>query len=172
MKKYLSKQIPKLLLLGAITLNLCFSCKESRLVDSIKNCTNDTLILELSRIDTLDGSDAYWFRDSIYKYLSPNDTVFLDSEDTTMVNIHGKNVCFLNYNLIKPGDIYYSSDTLCYLDTAYIYAIKWQTAKKYTIDEIRAKKLFVRKTVTKTDFTNHLFNLKKRFFKHNTAIEK
>jgi len=33
-------------------------------VDSVKNCTNDTLILELSRVDTLDGSDAYWIRDS------------------------------------------------------------------------------------------------------------
>lgn len=160
MQKYLKKLILNLLVFIAITLNLCFSCKETGPYDGIKNCTSDTLIIELSRVDTLDASDAYWVRDSVYKYLSPTDTVLLDSGDTTVVNIHGKNVSFYNYRLSKPGEIHASADTLCSLDTAYVYAIKWQTARKHTLDEIRAKKLFVRKTLAKTDFTNHLFNYK------------
>jgi hypothetical protein len=160
MKIYLKKLILKLLIFIAITLNLCFSCKKVGPVDSVKNCTNDTLILELSRVDTLDGSDAYWIRDSVYKYLSPTDTVLLDSGDTTMVYIHGKKVSFHNYRLTKPGEICVSADTLDIHGTAYVYAIKWQTAKKYTLEEIRAKKLYDRKTVTKKDFINRLYEFK------------
>ena len=42
----------------------------------------------------------------------------------------------------------------------YIYAIKWSVATHYTLDEIRAKKLYDRRVVTKEDFKNHVYEYK------------
>ena len=43
------------------------------------------------------------------------------------------------------------------VDTCYIYAIKWQVATQYSIEEIRAKKLYDKRTVTKKDFHDGIY---------------
>ena len=54
---------------------------------SVKNCTKDTLLIDLTDSDSL-NSDMYWD-------LHSKDTIVLMSEDTTSVYIHGKNIEYM-----------------------------------------------------------------------------
>ena len=75
-------------------------------------------------------------------------------ENTIVVYIHGKKVILASYFYTLPDTI---SGYLYPLgnDTCYVYAIKWQIAKHYTLEEIRAKKLYDRRAVTKKDFNDN-----------------
>lgn len=120
----------------------------------VKNCTNDTLLLELTESDTLDNW-IYWGNHS-------EDTIDIGPEDTTVVYIHGDKVIFSNYYYTLPDSTSGSINPLDLdKDTCYIYSINWQVAIQYSLEEIRAKRLYDRRTVTKRDFNhNRIFEYK------------
>lgn len=59
----------------------------------VKNCTKDTLLIDLTESDTL-SNDMYW-------NLHCRDTIDLISMDTTSVNVHGKKNVIFNYPLAE-----------------------------------------------------------------------
>lgn len=118
---------------------------------SVMNCTKDTLFIVLTDSDTL-TDDIYWG-------IHSEDTVGLVPEDTTSVYIHGEKVILNNFYSVLPDSVSGGIYPL-YTDTCYIYAIKKQTITRYTLDEIRERKLYDRQIVTKQDFHNRLFEYK------------
>ncbi len=115
---------------------------------SVKNCTKDTLLIDLSESDTL-NNDMYW-------NLHSRDTIGLISMDTTSVYICGKKVVIFNFYCVAPetksGGFWPINS-----DTFYIYTIQWNVARNFTLEKIREKKLYGRRLVTKKDFKNRLF---------------
>ena len=143
-----TRKIGKILILVSIISVIFGSCiiDTKPLVYTVRNCTSDTFLIQLTKSDTLDGW-MYWGK-------QPEDTARPAPEDTIVVYIHGKKVILASYFYTLPDTI---SGYLYPLgnDTCYIYAIKWQIAKHYTLEEIRAKKLYDRRAVTKKDFNNN-----------------
>ena len=145
------RKIGKILILVSVTLATLGSCVMDRKISFyIRNCTNETLLIELTESDTLDD-EICWGKHS-------GDTIELDPEDTIGIYVHGKKVFFKNCFYALPDSVLFVSPYIFNLkDTCYIYAIKWEMARHYTIEEIRAKKLYDRRPVTKRDFHNRLF---------------
>lgn len=118
----------------------------------VKNCTEDTLLIDLSESDTLD--------DGMYCDLSSKDTVGLISDDTTSLCIKDKKIVIFNYYRVMPKATskgFFSINR----DTFYLYAIKWNIARKYALETIRKKKLYDRRVVTYKDFNyNRMFEYK------------
>ena len=105
----------------------------------ISNRTNDTLYIVLSTSDTLDNLIYY-----------------CEQSDDTMRPIVPIILDNLFYAL-PDSTVFVSPLSFDINDTCYIYTIKWQVATQYTIEEIRAKKMYDRRSVTKKDFRNCLF---------------
>ena len=105
----------------------------------------------MTESDTLNGG-AQWF-------FSPTDTLLLDKDDTVSVCIHGKRKnIFRSYYVLpysKSGSIYPLPDT-CYL-----YVIKWNIFNRYPLEEIREKRLYERRILSKGDFDGHAYEYRK-----------
>lgn len=151
----MSKQkIDKILFLASIILGVfvLYSCVMDRITAfCIRNCTNDTLYIELSESDTLDNW-IYWS-----KY--PKDTKRpIMPKDTTWIYIHRGKVVIDNFFYAPPDSMVFASPySFKNNDTCYIYAIKHWVVTHYSLEEIRTKKLYDRKTVIKKDFCNSLY---------------
>lgn len=119
---------------------------------SVRNCTEDTLLVELTEADSL-GESMLW---GFY----PVDTIEpVHSTDTISVVVHGKRIIYSSYNFALPDTISLNLDPFP-RGKCYLYAIKWDVAKRYSLDEIRAKKLYDRRIVTKEDFKDHVYEYK------------
>lgn len=130
--------------------NCFFDTKTSFL---IKNCTNDTLLIEFAATDTLDNS-IYW--------CNIEDSLWITESDTTWVYINDKKVIIKNFYYAQPDSIVCALDpTHWRQDTCYIYAIKWWVATHYTLDEIRKRKLYEKRAITKADFNERLYEYKR-----------
>ena len=106
---------------------------------SVKNCSKDTLFIDLTISDTY-----------------PEDTICVDENDTTILYIHGEKITLHNFYRVLPD----STSIGVYpinKDTCYIYIIREQTLKRHTLKDIREKKLYKRRVIRKKDFNNHLF---------------
>lgn len=112
-----------------------------------ENCTNDTLIMEINEPDEL-SDGANW----IYNM---QDSVIPDITDTISGNIHGKKMIFSKYYCVKPFSK--SGAFFSKFDTCYLYVIKWSTLQKHSIEDIRKKKLYDRRILTKKDFREHKY---------------
>ncbi len=114
----------------------------------VYNHTKDTLLIEMTESETL--------TDSIYWGIHPLDSVLLDSEqDTICVSVKGEKVAFWRFNYVLP---YSESGSIYPLpDTCYVYVIKWNIAKSYSFEEIRDKKLYDRRVVSRKDFDGHVY---------------
>ena len=112
------------------------------------NHTKDTLLIEMTESETL--------TDSIYWGIHSLDSVLLDSEqDTICVSVKGEKVAFWRFNYVLP---YSESGSIYPLpDTCYVYVIKWNIAKSYSFEEIRDKKLYDRRVVSRKDFDGHVY---------------
>lgn len=111
----------------------------------VKNCTDDTLFMVLKLQDTL-NDEIYWNR-------NPYDTIISDFNDTINTDLNGKKVRFSNYYYVLPN---YNSNSIDELrDTCYLFVIKWNIAKRYSIDEIRNKKMYKLKILTKKELRDH-----------------
>ena len=118
----------------------------------VYNHTKDTLLIEMTESDTL--------TDSIYWGIHSLDSVLLDSEqDTICVSVKGEKVAFWRFNYVLP---YSESGSIYPLpDTCYVYVIKWNIAKSYSFEEIRDKKLYDRRVVSRKDFDGHVYEYRK-----------
>ena len=142
------KIIRILILVSVISVTLDSCVMDKKTFICVKNYTKDTLLIELTESDTLDD-EICWGKHS-------GDTIELDPEDTIGIYVHGKKVFFKNCFYALPDSVLFVSPYIFNLkDTCYIYAIKWQIAKHYTLEEIRAKKLYDRRGVTKKDFNDN-----------------
>lgn len=118
----------------------------------VYNHTKDTLLIEMTESETL--------TDSIYWGIHSLDSVLLDSEqDTICVSVKGEKVAFWRFNYVLP---YSESGSIYPLpDTCYVYVIKWNIAKSYSFEEIRDKKLYDRRVVSRKDFDGHVYEYRK-----------
>lgn len=127
-----------------VSLGGCADCTKYRGYVA-RNCTNDTLLLEVTMSDTLD--------DWMYWGVHPGDTVVLGYPyDTIEVNIRGEMTALSTYFRVSPDSVMLGGLYPFNKDSCYIYAIKWQDATRYTREEIHAKKLYERRVVMKRDF--------------------
>ena len=110
---------------------------------AVRNCTNDTLLIELTKSDTFEGR--------MYCDNYPASTVGTVPEDTLVAYVHGKKTIFSSYHRMLPdsvsGYIYPLGE-----DTCYLYTITWQVATRFSLEEIRRKRLYDRRSLTKEDF--------------------
>lgn len=145
----------KTLLFIILGVFLFASCIMDRKVSFlIKNCTNDTLLIVLTENDTLDNC-IYWGN-------NPEDTIGgIMRTDTIGVYINGTKIIIDKFCYARPDSIVFVSPYLFNLrDTCNIFAIKWWTVSHYTLAEIRKRKLYDRRVVTKKDFINYLYEYK------------
>ena len=119
--------------------------------ECVKNGTKDTLLIDVTDSDSL-NSDMYWD-------LHSKDTIVLMSEDTTSVYIHGNKVVIYNFYRVLPGTVSRGFWPI-YSDSFYVYTIKWNVVRNYTLKEIRQKKLYDRTVVEKNKIDNHMFEYK------------
>lgn len=111
----------------------------------VKNCTNDTLFMVLTLKDTL-TDEIYWNR-------NPYDTIISDFNDTIATYLNGKKVRFSNYYYVLPYNNSNSIDGI--EDTCYLFVIKWNVAKRHSIDEIRNRKMYKLKILTKKELLDY-----------------
>ncbi len=92
----------------------------------IKNCTTDTLLIDLNDTDTID-------------------------------------IVICTYGYIQPDSVQMVSPHLFILsDTCYVYTIKKQVMKNYSLKEISNRKLYDKRAVTIENFDdNHLYEYKR-----------
>lgn len=138
-----------------LLLTICFilnSCIfDTKSAYGIRNCTNDTLLIDLTESSNLDSCWMYWGKHF-------EDSTGIQPDDTTVVYVHGEKVILSNYYCTQPDSVLFVDPYKFNIkDICYIYAIKWQVATRYTLEEIRAKKLYNRLSVTKSDFHNRMF---------------
>ena len=139
----------KILIVMSIILTTLTSCVMDRKTTFfIRNCTNDTLLIGLLESDTL----ANWKDWNAEDFVTTNDT---DEDKQALTK------AIIGRFALPDSTLFADPDVFCFKDTCYIYAIKWQIAKHYTIEEIRAKKLYDRRAVTKKDFNkNRIYEYK------------
>jgi len=125
----------------AIILGLFSSCIpicDSRTVAIFKNGTNDTLYIGASHFDMIDSVDcqlqpAYLVVDS--------DTFFSKVTLWNGVDIRGS-IVYPDSSFTIDGNYLFNNT-----DTCYFFLIKSKDAKKYSWDEIRAKKIYRRRVI-------------------------
>ncbi len=113
----------------------------------VKNCTDDTLFMVLTLKDTL-NDEIYWSK-------NPYDTIISDFNDTISTYLNGREVRFSNYYYVLPNHNSNSIDEV--KDTCYLFVIKWNVAKIYSIDEIRNKRMYKLKILTKEDLRDPVY---------------
>lgn len=124
------------------SLSSCILIIHTRVLAVFKNCTNDTVYIGASHYDNIDSVD---------EQVSPHYNIVANSGlDTTDISLW-KGMSFHSDSFMYP-------DSLCSIDadylfhnadTCYFFLIKWESAKRFSWDEIRAKKLFRRWIVTR-----------------------
>ena len=124
---------------------LCMSCLSSCVIDvirsyRIKNCTNDTLFIDLTN-DTL-KIDVYWGQIRLYNTTEPV------SDDTATVLKNEGKVDIPQFYELLPDSL---TENIRQIDTFYMYVLPKQVATHYSEEEIRTKKLYDKRTVTKKD---------------------
>ena len=138
------RQAKNFLLLSSLVLNSCIVIDSKPLGYRIKNCTDDTLLIDLSETKTLN--------DDIFGYAYVEDSMGTISDDTTTVFINRKQVNIYNYYRILPNakslGFYFQSDS----DAYYLYTVKWRIVTSKSLEEIRSKRLYYMMVLTKEDF--------------------
>ena len=144
------RKTSKILILVSVTLATLDSCvMDKKTFICVKNYTNDTLLIELTESDTLDN----W----IYKGKHPDEpNIPVLPSDTNAVDIPGRKVIINDFFYALPDSTLFADSYIFNLkDTCYIYAIKWQIVRLYSPEQIRVKRLYDRRILTKKDFNNN-----------------
>jgi hypothetical protein len=141
----------KILIVMSIILTTLTSCVMDRKTTFfIRNCTNDTLLIGLLESYTL----ANWKDWNAEDFVTTNDT---DEDKQALTK------AIIGRFALPDSTLFVDPDVFFFKDTCYIYALKWQIAKHYTIEEIRAKKLYDRQAVTKKDFHDRLYEYRAKY---------
>ena len=137
------------LILVLIVLNMfdsCSSCVMDRYYSYyVKNCTNDTLLIDVSGVDTL-RDWKYWNEQVQDIDLSIDTKENMEFYKATIGTI-----------ALPDSVITVCPDIFRLDDTCYLYTIKLNVANSYSMDEIRKQKIYGKKSVIKKDFKNRLF---------------
>lgn len=145
------KKINGILIIIAVAFVVLESCvMDSKSNRSIRNCTKDTLLIELTESKTPDNS-------IYYNVENVEDTIGLIlPEYTDIIYVDGKKVIIDKRHYALPNSfVLFSKEYVLSLkDTCYIYAIKWHDVTRYTLDEIRTKKLYNKRAITKKNIRN------------------
>lgn len=144
------KSIVEKLLIVLISINTFSSCIMDKQINIyVKNCTKDSLLIKVTRTDTL-VDWQFWPIEDAHPMSQYNTRVF---DDAFHLAVAG--------SLVLPDSMITMDPCILQLfDSCYIYAVKYSVARKYSIDDIRAKKLYDRQVVTKRDFHDWLFEYK------------
>ena len=133
-----------------VSLNSCYM--DYKEFYRIKNCTNDTLMLCLDTSKMLSN----W----LYFDLENEDTThFIFRDYKKEIQINGKTFLLDTWSNTLPQTFSKATYSTIF-DVYYLYAVKWSVATHYTLDEIRAKKLYDRRVVTKKDFNDYVYEYK------------
>ena len=145
-----TKKIVGLSLFVLMVLSTTVSCVMDRVSwFYIKNCTKDSLLIKVTRTDTL-VDWQFWLIEDAHPESQYDTRVF---DDAFHLAVAG--------SLVLPDSMITMDPCILQLfDSCYIYAVKYSVARKYSIDDIRAKKLYDRQVVTKRDFHDWLFEYK------------
>ena len=145
-----TKSIVEKLLIVLISINTFSSCimdKQTNIY--VKNCTKDSLLIKVTRTDTL-VDWQFWPIEDAHPESQYDTRVF---DDAFHLAVAG--------SLVLPDSMISMDPCILQLfDSCYIYAVKYSVARKYSIDDIRAKKLYDRQVMTKRDFHDWLFEYK------------
>lgn len=138
-----------LVLIGFNLLCSCSACvMDRRSFFQIKNCTNDTLMIDFSGVDTL--RDWKYWNEQLQSIELPIDAkAKMEFYKATIGSIALPDSCMIA-----------DPDMFCLYDTCYIYVIKLQVAKSYPMQKIRAEKRYDKRTVTKSDFCDRVFDFR------------
>ena len=142
-----------------VSLNSCYM-DSKQFVNSVRNCTSDTLLIELTESGNFDGHYIFEDKDTL-EYNR------LDLEYFTEAYIKGKKIYVSKFNYALPDSTTLGKIVVDDRKKYYVYAIKWNVATHYTLDEIRAKKLYDRRVVTKEDFKDHVYEYKQLICRKN-----
>jgi len=99
-----------------------------------KNCTEDTLFIGASHYDNIDSVDY-----QLYSH-TDCDVDTIDFQLWNGMTVNAKDLICPDSTCLISGSYLLSEDN----DTCYFFLVKWQDAKQYSWDEIRAKKLYRR----------------------------
>lgn len=152
MENLKTKTIAEQLLVVLMSINTFTSCimdKQTNIY--VKNCTKDSLLIKLTRTDSLVDWQS-WNRSDGYD-MSQNDTRVTDNAFLEAV---------ANSLALPNETIRIDPYALQRYDSCYIYAIKLSVAKNYSMDDIRTKKLYDRQVVTKKHFHDYLFEFRQK----------
>ena len=112
----------------------CIPIFDSGVSSIFKNCTNDTLFIGASHTDNIDNVD-YQLRPYTNCDIDSVELLLWKGEIVNASNlVCPDSICLINDYYLFPDDN----------DTCYFFLVKWRDAKKYSWDEIRAKKLYRR----------------------------
>ena len=157
----------------AFLLSSCLPVMDSVTLVGFKNCTNDTLIIGESDYDNI---DSVWFdyihinRLSKEPLLTLIDSIllddsknylesweFYDEEDKaiTPTELAEKN---REEIIVYPDSLYFVNEYLLF--DKYFFLIKLEDAKNYSLDEIRAKKLYKKWVIERKMFGRYDRNIK------------
>jgi hypothetical protein len=145
-----TKSIVEKLLIVLISINTFSSCIMDKQINIyVKNCTEDSLLIKVTRTDTL-VDWQFWPIEDAHPESQYDTRVF---DDAFHLAVAG--------SLVLPDSMISMDPCILQLfDSCYIYAVKYSVARKYSIDDIRAKKLYDRQVMTKRDFHDWLFEYK------------
>lgn len=145
-----TKSIVEKLLIVLISINTFSSCIMDKQINIyVKNCTKDSLLIKVTRTDTL-VDWQFWPIEDAHPESQYDTRVF---DDAFHLAVAG--------SLVLPDSMISMDPCILQLfDSCYIYAVKYSVARKYSIDDIRAKKLYDRQVMTKRDFHDWLFEYK------------
>ena len=157
----------------AFLLSSCLPVMDSVTLVGFKNCTNDTLIIGESDCNDIDS--VWWFgerfeRPSKEPLLTSIDSIlldvsknylesweFYDEEDKaiTPTELAEKN---REEIIVYPDSLYFVNEYLLF--DKYFFLIKLEDAKNYSLDEIRAKKLYKKWVIERKMFGRFDRNIK------------
>jgi hypothetical protein len=157
----------------AFILSSCLPVMDSVTLVGFKNCTNDTLIIGESDCNDIDS--VWWFgerfeRPSKEPLLTSIDSILLDDSknyleswefyDEEYKAITPTELAEKNREeiIVYPDSLYFVNEYLLF--DKYFFLIKLEDAKNYSLDEIRAKKLYKKWVIERKMFGRYDRNIK------------